>query len=445
MWIIILLCLLGLYSVVWYNFYASTIKLEFWTKGHWMMLAVYFLLLCIFTRVYGSQHFGSRRILDIVYSQSLATLFANIIDYPIISLLAYKLSNPVPLIVLTAADVLVIALWGIVSKKIYRRMYPRRKLLAVVDGMNSRFMIKRLTDGNDNFRAKEFIDCSAGLDTIKARLKKYEALAICDIPSEIRNALIEYCYENNIVAYVEPSLSDLILSGGTDSTTFDTTMLFLRNCGLTVEKRFCKRLLDLIIIVPLAIIMSPIMLIIALLIKLYDGGPVFYKQERLTEGGRTFMIYKFRSMIPNSEGGKARLARKNDDRITPVGRVLRAIHFDELPQIINILKGDMSIVGPRPERREIADQYKEFAPAFDYRLQVKAGLTGYAQVFGKYNTPPQDKLKLDIYYIQHQSVLLDIELILKTVKILFVKDNTEGVEDWQVIAGAMPDPAEKDN
>jgi len=141
----------------------------------------------------------------------------------------------------------------------------------------------------------------------------------------------------------------------------------------------------------------------------------------------------------DSEKGKAQLAKKNDSRITPVGKVLRAIHFDELPQIINILRGDMSIVGPRPERPEIAEQYCEIIPEFNYRLKVKAGLTGYAQVFGKYNTRPIDKLKLDIYYIQHQNLILDIELIFKTVKILFEKDNTEGVESWQTTAADKKD------
>ncbi|MBE6765566.1 MAG: exopolysaccharide biosynthesis polyprenyl glycosylphosphotransferase [Ruminococcaceae bacterium] len=436
---ILIVLLLLLYWIIWSHFYADTIKLAFWTKGHWMMLAVYLLLLCIFTKVYGGQHIGSRRILDIVYSHSLAALFANIVDYPVICLLAYKISNPLPMLLLTAMDVLVITLWSVAAKRIYRKLYPPRKLLVVTNGSASRFMIKRFSERNDSYKASKFIEYSQGLDAIKSECQKYDGMALCDIPATERNELMQYCFENNILMYVEPSLSDLIMTGATDSTTSDTPMYLLRNCGLTAEKRFFKRMLDLVIIVPLALIMLPFMAIIALLIKFYDGGSVFYKQERLTEGGKIFMIYKFRSMRMDSEGGKARLARKNDDRITPVGRVLRAIHFDELPQIINILKGDMSIVGPRPERPEIAEQYKDFAPAFDYRLKVKAGLTGYAQVFGKYNTPPQDKLKLDLYYIQHQNVLLDIELILKTIKILFVKDNTEGVEDWQLIAGSEED------
>ena len=195
-----------------------------------------------------------------------------------------------------------------------------------------------------------------------------------------------------------------------------------------------KRLLDLVICIPVSVILMPLFLIIAFLIKVYDGGPVLYKQPRLTVNGKIFNIYKFRSMCMDSEKGGAQLAKKNDDRITPVGRVLRALHFDEFPQLINIIKGDMSLVGPRPERPEIAAQYKEIIPEFDFRLKVKAGLTGYAQVYGKYNTTPYDKLKLDLTYIENYSFWLDIKLMFLTFKILFQKENTEGIDANQVTA-----------
>lgn len=177
------------------------------------------------------------------------------------------------------------------------------------------------------------------------------------------------------------------------------------------------------------------MLLIAIAIKIYDGGPVFYKQPRLTRDNQIFMILKFRSMKIDSEEQGAQLAKKKDDRVTPVGRVIRRIHFDELPQIFNILKGDMSLVGPRPERPEIATLYGDIIPEFEYRLKVKAGLTGYAQVYGKYNTTPYDKLKLDLTYIETYSLKLDLKLLMLTFKILFQKENTEGLEVWQRTAG----------
>ena len=182
------------------------------------------------------------------------------------------------------------------------------------------------------------------------------------------------------------------------------------------------------------IITSPIMLIIALAVKAYDRGPVFYFQDRLTLGGKPFKICKFRSMCVDSEKNGARLASRHDSRITPVGHVLRNLHLDELPQLFNVFKGDMSLVGPRPERESIMLEYEKELPEFYYRLKVKAGLTGYAQVYGKYNTTPYDKLKLDLFYIENYSFLLDIKLIFMTVKIFLQKEVSEGVDDRQVNA-----------
>ena len=217
---------------------------------------------------------------------------------------------------------------------------------------------------------------------------------------------------------------------------FDTPLLLSRNCGLTVEKQAVKRAFDLICSLVMLVVLSPLFLVIALLIKLYDGGPVFYRQDRLTKDGKVFQVYKFRSMRVDSEKDGARLAMKGDSRVTPVGKVLRNIHFDELPQLLNIIKGDMSLVGPRPERPEIAAQYQEEMPSFVLRLQVKAGLTGFAQIYGRYNSTPYDKLQMDLMYINKMSVAEDLKLMFATVKVLFMKESTSGVQDGQVTASA---------
>ena len=185
----------------------------------------------------------------------------------------------------------------------------------------------------------------------------------------------------------------------------------------------------------LLVLASPVMLLTALAIYLYDGGPVLYRQVRCTRDAREFRILKFRSMRVDAEkDGVARLASRHDTRITPVGRFIRAVRIDELPQLFNILKGEMSFVGPRPERPEIIAQYMEEMPEFSLRMKVKAGLAGYAQVYGKYNTAPYDKLKLDLFYIENYSVWMDVKLMLLTVKILFTPDSTEGVDAQQVTA-----------
>ena len=245
---------------------------------------------------------------------------------------------------------------------------------------------------------------------------------------------MKFCYKESVRTYVTPKISDIIFRGADDIHLFDTPLLLARNHGLSIDQRIIKRFFDIVLSGIGIILASPFMLIIAAAVKLYDGGPVLYKQERLTIDEKPFMIYKFRSMSTDSEKNGARLAAKDDKRVTPVGRVIRNIHFDELPQLFNILKGDMSLVGPRPERKVISDEYSKSIPEFVLRTKVKAGLTGYAQVYGKYNTVPYDKLKFDITYIENYSLWLDIKIMLLTFKILFVKDNTEGVDEEQKTA-----------
>ena len=232
-----------------------------------------------------------------------------------------------------------------------------------------------------------------------------------------------------------PKISDVILMGAEELHVFDSPMLLTREYSLTMEQRFIKRCIDIVFALALLIAASPFMLVTAIAIKLYDGGPVLYKQVRCTVNQRQFHILKFRSMRTDAEGdGVARLAQKNDNRITPIGKLIRKCRIDELPQLFNILRGDMSFIGPRPERPEIIAQYVEVMPEFVFRMKVKAGLAGFAQVYGKYNTSPYDKLKLDLAYIENYSVWLDMKLMMLTLKVLFWPDSTEGVEAEQITA-----------
>ena len=221
-----------------------------------------------------------------------------------------------------------------------------------------------------------------GLEAIKERITDYDGVIICDISPDLRNDILKFCFENSIRTYISPKISDIMLRGAEEINLFDTPLLLNRNYGLTFEQRLFKRILDIALSVVGFIVALPIMLIVALAIKLYDGGPVFYKQKRLTINGKEFYVYKFRSMIIDAEkDGVARLACDDDDRITPVGAFIRN-SSGRASQIINIIKGDMSVVGIRPERPELTEQYKKDMPEFEFRLKVKAGLTGYAQVVG---------------------------------------------------------------
>ena len=225
-----------------------------------------------------------------------------------------------------------------------------------------------------------------------------------------------------------PKLSDIIIKDTSNLYVFDTPMYVSNNNGITSYQAFIKRVVDIILSIILLVLLSPLLVIVALLIKIEDGGKIFFIQDRVTKDNKIFKILKYRSMKQEKDTNVVRPTSQDDDRVTKVGKFIRNTHIDELPQLINVLIGDMSIVGPRPERIEHVELYKKEISEFGYRLKVKAGITGLAQIYGKYNTTAYDKLKLDLIYIKNYSLLFDIELILKTFKVLLLKDNTEGFD-----------------
>jgi exopolysaccharide biosynthesis polyprenyl glycosylphosphotransferase len=322
-------------------------------------------------------------------------------------------------------------IWVFASNAIYLKLYPPKKMLIIYGKYKPDDFIEKLAKRSDKYAVNKVMNVEVGEKEIKKNIRDYEAVIVWDLPAQIRNEYLKYCFAHSIRCYVTPKLSDIIIQGAERIHLFDTPLLLSRNIVMTAEEAFVKRLMDIVIALLGIIITSPLMLISAIAIKAYDRGPILYHQERTTIGGKPFMIHKFRSMTMNSEKNGATLASKNDSRITPVGKVLRNTHLDELPQLFNIIAGDMSMVGPRPERREFIREYSKIIPEFPYRLKAKAGLTGYAQVFGKYNTTPYDKLKLDLFYIENYSLLLDVKLMFMTFKIVFQKETSEGVNDGQ--------------
>lgn len=418
----------------WESSYSSEIAKVFFYKGHLLLVLVYVLLFGVFANVYGAMKIAHLQPGDIVFSQLIVSVFVNIIMYFQICLLSYRIVSIAPIIGMTLQNLFAAIIWAYVAVFIYKQIYPPRDILLVYCDRDPDNLVQKINKRQDKYNITDSIHTDRGFDAVFDAMSKHESVLLCDIPAEVRNDYIKYCFDHDIRVYVTPKLSDLIMMGGQTNNLFDSPLILLRNKGLKWEQSFVKRLMDILIITVIAIITLIPMIIIAILIKLEDRGPVFYKQERLTIDGKKFNILKFRSMRMDSEKKGARLCAKDDDRVTHIGKVLRKAHLDELPQIYNILKGDMSIVGPRPERYEIAEEYKKSIPEFSFRLKVKAGLTGYAQVYGKYNTTPYDKLKLDLYYIEHFSFWMDIKLILMTFKIIFDKENTEGVEKEQTTA-----------
>lgn len=434
---IILMVQTLLFSYTWYEYYVPILKemeQEFWRRGNWAVIGMYVLLVFFITKILGGYSIGYLRITDICLSQFLSLICVHILEYIQVCMIANDYMPPRPLLMLTLAETIFIMPWIYLIRWIYTRLYPPRKMLVIYGEYSPTNLIKKINSRKDKYDVCATISVKVGYEALYMKIREYEAVVLCDLPSEIRNQILKFCYDEKKRTYITPKISDIILTGTDRIHLFDTPLMLARNGGLTIEQRIGKRTMDIVLSLIAIVISAPLMLIFALCIKLYDKGPVFYTQERLTRDGETFKIIKFRSMRQDSEKDGARLAAKGDKRITPVGKVLRATHLDELPQIFNILKGEMSFVGPRPERREIAEEYEELVPEFRFRLKVKAGLTGYAQVYGKYNTAPYDKLKLDLTYIEKYSIWLDLKLMLMTFKIMFQKENTEGVEKEQKTA-----------
>ena len=335
-----------------------------------------------------------------------------------------------PIVLLTVFDAGIIFIWATVSGYIFRKLFPPRNILLLYQEYDPTPLLRKVKSRRDRYIIRESCSVDEEWETITRKINRYDAVFLCDIHSPLRNRLLKYCYLRSIRVYITPKISDIIIRSSANIHLFDTPLLLSRNEGLMFEQRLFKRIIDIMVSIAALLVTSPIMLIIAIAIKIYDRGSVFFVQDRCTINGRIFKIHKFRSMIENAEqDGEVIPATDEDSRITPVGRFIRKTRLDELPQFIDILVGNMSVVGPRPERIEHVEQYIQEVPEFVYRMKVKGGLTGYAQIYGKYNTTAYDKLKLDLMYIQNYSVLLDLKLIVMTVKIMFMKESTEGFDE----------------
>lgn len=420
----------GIYGFVWVTYYNRLLEFPFWRRGNWLMIAVYAVLLIFFEQMYGGFKVGFYKKWNVIYSQILALVIVNVITYLQIALIDKRFHSLTLMGGILVTEIIVAVIWAFAFQFIYSRLFPRRHMLLVYGERPTFHLMQKISTREDKYQICNIIHYEEGVDEIMRLADQYDAIIIGDIPAHERNQLLKRCFGQGIRTYTVPKISDIINRSSDDLNLFDTPLLLSRNEDLKIEQLFAKRMMDVVCSFFGLLISSPFFLIIAFLIKATDRGTVFYKQIRLTRNGKEFEIYKFRTMIQDAEkDGHARLASEHDDRILPVGRFLRATRLDELPQLINVLKGEMSMVGPRPERPELAAEIEKELPEFPYRLKVKAGLTGYAQIYGKYNTTAYDKLKLDLTYIRNYSFFLDLKLMIMTPKIMLMKESTEGVID----------------
>ena len=427
-----------LYGALWYIKILGMMQYHFLTIGNYLMIGIYTVLTIVMINTFKGFMIGMQRISILCMSCAIAMGLVNMIMIVITVLMTrvkeYVWATVALYAILTVVQCFAILAVTWIETKLYRQFFPPFEVLHIF-GEHENNLVEKMNRRTDKYRIKDEISCFEPVEKIIEIIHNYDAVLINDVPSEVRNTILKACFDAGVRVYFTPKISDIIIKTSDEINLFDSPLYLCRNTGMNTFSAFVKRAGDILISLFGIIITSPVMLVTAIAIHNYDKGPVFYKQTRCTIGGKEYQIMKFRSMITNAEAdGKARLASENDDRITPVGHFIRATRIDELPQFFNILKGEMSIVGPRPERPEIIAEYVKTVPEFAYRTRVKAGLTGYAQVYGKYNTTSYDKLKLDMIYVENCSVLLDIQLILMTLRVILTKDATEGIEEGKTNA-----------
>lgn len=435
------------FALCWFGYYADRIFRPFYNRGNWLIIAMFLALYIIFSHVYDALLISYIRVSEMVYSQVLAVLLADGNMFIVLCLLTRKFPNLIPATAAFVGQAFFAVLWSFLVNKWYFAVFPPRPSAVVYDvrhglerlvreyGLDRKFDIQITATADECLNDIHILD---GMDTV----------FLSGIHSHARNVILKYCIKKGISVFVVPHVGDTLMSGAHRMHMFHLPILRVERYNPPLVYLLTKRLIDVVFSAAAILVLSPIMLMTAVAIKAADGGPALYKQVRLTQDGKRFNVLKFRSMRVDAEkDGVARLSTgDSDDRVTPVGRIIRKVRIDELPQLFCILFGTMSIVGPRPERPEIAAQYEKEMPEFALRLQAKAGLTGYAQVYGKYNTMPYDKLQMDLMYIAHPSILEDFRIIFATIKILFMPGSTEGVAVGQSTAmdyKSREEPAER--
>ncbi len=431
---LIMFCNTGIFALCWYFYYTKQLYLHFSGYGNYMVIGMFFALNTVFAGFYGGFQLISSHTSDLAYSHGIASVMTYFFMYIVTWLLVRSnVPNIWPMLVSLIGGVIVSTLWSWGAYRITNKLVPPKRTLIIYDNIEAyKNGLQIAKKYSNRFNIIGTITTGVPVEEIEEGIaeQKTEAVMLCGLNSTLRNDLTKYCIESGIAAYVRPNIGDLLM-GNAEMIHMNNLPVYL--CQRTSPSTFYlffKRAADIIIGCSALVLLSPIMLITAIAIKIYDGGPVLFTQKRMTKDRKVFLIHKFRSMkVDADKDGKGIVTLQNDDRITPVGKIIRACRIDELPQLVDIIRGNMTIVGPRPERVETIELYEKQTPEFALRLQVKAGLTGYAQVYGKANTSPYDKLQMDLMYIGQQSILTDLKIILTTIKILFVPESTEGFQE----------------
>lgn len=392
-----------------------------------LVMIIFFLICYYFGQRLDCFRVSILQIRDVIFGEVLATMITDIIMYILIWMLSIHLPNLIPGLITWGGQCVIGVIWAYVMHQSYFSTHPPLRTIVIYDERMGMENLIHTYGLEKRFNIKTVYPVESIMDKLEV-MEEFDAAFLCGIHSRERNIILKHCINHKIKLFMIPRIADVMMRGSEQIHMLHLPILKTQRYKPSIEYQIIKRTMDIVVSGIATIVLSPLFLITAIAVK-SDGGPAFYKQKRLTKDGKVFEILKFRSMRVDAEkySGAVLSAGENDPRITKVGRIIRACRLDELPQLLNILKGDMSLVGPRPERPELQKEIEKEVPEFGLRLQARAGLTGYAQVYGKYNTTFYDKLLMDLMYISKPSILDDLTIMLATVKILTSKESTEGV------------------
>ena len=397
-------------------------------------LSTYAMILVLLTGIYGRFDVGMRKKKPIVFSLMLAHFFTDLVTYFELSIMktneannpTFRLENFGILFAVIALQLLWILLFTYLGNAFYFWINGAEKCVIVTsDTEDAKRVAQALKDFGRRYNLLGI--CPYNSDKLEEMMLAADTIVLYEVPVDVRTGIVNFSYQNLKNVYFNPHIADILEQNSKRINVDDISFFASQFHTITFEERIIKRLMDISISFVGLVLTSPLLLFAAIAIKRHDGGKILFKQKRATVHGKVFEIYKFRTMREDAQNYSV---KDHDERVTAPGKFLRKYRIDELPQLFNILKGDMSLVGPRPEMLENVEDYTRELPEFRYRLRMKAGLTGYAQIIGKYNTSSRDKLMLDLMYIENFSIFKDIQLLFQTILVLFkAEDSTEAFHD----------------
>ena len=404
-------------------------------------LVTFVAMTLVMAMVYGGFEVGRKKNKPIISSMTLAVVAVDLVTYLQLQIMNVNENNNDHLILFgkdfpylllcILLQFLTIILFVRIGNSTYFRMNPPRRCLLVLADRGEESSTRRKID---RYRLQWHVEKVAMFDDphLIDLIRNSETVILSGLPAEDQMRILHQCYDLQKDVLCRAQLEDIMLSNARQVIVDDAAFLAMDYRKMTILQRLIKRGMDVLFSALVLLVLSPLMAVIALCIHFEDGGKVIFRQKRMSVNGRIFTICKFRTMSEAASSSKHQVSASADDaRITKIGHFLRRTRLDELPQFWNILKGDMTLVGPRPEMLENVEKYKQQLPAFVYREKMKAGLTGYAQIEGRYNTTPEDKLMLDLMYIESFSIWLDIKLLFRTLTVFFKSDSTEGFAQEQ--------------